>query len=77
MASCGYRALADFPEAVHTINLLPEAVRVLLHSPYSLKPVTLQSALNSFYLLMFTVYPSKNLKLSSVKFMNCKSQHFD
>ncbi|XP_037335022.2 focadhesin [Pungitius pungitius] len=27
VASCGYRALADFPEAVHTINLLPEAAR--------------------------------------------------
>lgn len=25
-ASCGYRALAEFPEEVHTINLLPEAV---------------------------------------------------
>lgn len=42
MASCGYRALADFPEVVHTINLLPEAVRVLLHSPYGLKPETSQ-----------------------------------
>lgn len=30
VASCGYKALADFPEAVHTINLLPEAVRVPL-----------------------------------------------
>ncbi|XP_023119509.2 focadhesin isoform X1 [Amphiprion ocellaris] len=27
VASCGYKALADFPEAVHTINLLPEAAR--------------------------------------------------
>ncbi|KAM8898854.1 focadhesin isoform 1-T1 [Spinachia spinachia] len=27
VASCGYRALADFPDAVHTINLLPEAAR--------------------------------------------------
>ncbi|KAM8747268.1 focadhesin [Acanthopagrus schlegelii] len=27
VASCGYRALADFPEAAHTINLLPEAAR--------------------------------------------------
>ncbi|KAM9335629.1 focadhesin [Symphorus nematophorus] len=27
VASCGFRALADFPEAVHTINLLPEAAR--------------------------------------------------
>ncbi|XP_059210534.1 focadhesin [Centropristis striata] len=27
VASCGYRALADFPEVVHTINLLPEAAR--------------------------------------------------
>nr|XP_033465601.1 focadhesin [Epinephelus lanceolatus] len=27
VASCGYRALADFPETVHTINLLPEAAR--------------------------------------------------
>uniref|UniRef100_A0A671ULB0 Focadhesin n=1 Tax=Sparus aurata TaxID=8175 RepID=A0A671ULB0_SPAAU len=32
VASCGYRALANFPEAAHTINLLPEAVRVLLQS---------------------------------------------
>ncbi|XP_035531603.1 focadhesin [Morone saxatilis] len=27
VASCGYRALAVFPEEVHTINLLPEAAR--------------------------------------------------
>ncbi|XP_019955729.2 focadhesin isoform X1 [Paralichthys olivaceus] len=27
VASCGYRALADFPEAAHTITLLPEAAR--------------------------------------------------
>ncbi|XP_070785778.1 focadhesin [Enoplosus armatus] len=27
VASCGYKALADFPEAVHTVNLLPEAAR--------------------------------------------------
>ncbi|XP_045921800.1 focadhesin [Micropterus dolomieu] len=27
VASCGYKALADFPEAVHTINLLPEDAR--------------------------------------------------
>ncbi|XP_056225710.1 focadhesin isoform X1 [Seriola aureovittata] len=27
VASCGYRALADFPEEVHTITLLPEAAR--------------------------------------------------
>ncbi|XP_051799781.1 focadhesin isoform X3 [Acanthochromis polyacanthus] len=27
LASCGYKALADFPEAVHTITLLPEAAR--------------------------------------------------
>ncbi|XP_076581516.1 focadhesin [Chaetodon auriga] len=27
VASCGYRALADFPEAAHTINFLPEAAR--------------------------------------------------
>ncbi|XP_070711064.1 focadhesin isoform X2 [Pempheris klunzingeri] len=27
VASCGYSALADFPEVAHTINLLPEAVR--------------------------------------------------
>lgn len=34
VASCGYRALADFPEAVHTINLLPEAVSHDLLSLY-------------------------------------------
>ncbi|XP_071334354.1 focadhesin [Trachinotus anak] len=27
VARCGYRALADFPEEVHTITLLPEAAR--------------------------------------------------
>lgn len=27
VASCGYKALAAFPEAVHTINLLPEEAR--------------------------------------------------
>ncbi|KAI4808283.1 hypothetical protein KUCAC02_000347, partial [Chaenocephalus aceratus] len=27
VASCGYRALADFPEEAHTVNLLPEAAR--------------------------------------------------
>ncbi|GAA6230680.1 focadhesin [Lates japonicus] len=27
VASCGYKALADFPEAVHTVTLLPEAAR--------------------------------------------------
>ncbi|KAF3836782.1 hypothetical protein F7725_004246 [Dissostichus mawsoni] len=26
VASCGYRALADFPEEAHTVNLLPEAI---------------------------------------------------
>ncbi|KAF1380319.1 hypothetical protein PFLUV_G00162410 [Perca fluviatilis] len=33
VASCGYRALADFPEAVHTINLLPEAARPAAKPP--------------------------------------------
>ncbi|XP_037614520.1 focadhesin [Sebastes umbrosus] len=33
VASCGYRALADFPEAVHTINLLPEAARPAIKAP--------------------------------------------
>ncbi|XP_034412473.1 focadhesin [Cyclopterus lumpus] len=33
VASCGYRALADFPEAVHTINLLPEAARPAPKAP--------------------------------------------
>ncbi|XP_068443622.1 focadhesin [Clinocottus analis] len=33
VASCGYRALADFPEVVHTINLLPEAARPAPKAP--------------------------------------------
>lgn len=33
VASCGYRALADFPEVVHTINLLPEAARPAVKLP--------------------------------------------
>ncbi|XP_056298140.1 focadhesin isoform X2 [Pseudoliparis swirei] len=33
VASCGYRALANFPEAVHTINLLPEAARPAPKTP--------------------------------------------
>ncbi|XP_063756490.1 focadhesin [Eleginops maclovinus] len=31
VASCGYRALADFPEEAHTVNLLPEAARPAKH----------------------------------------------
>ncbi|CAJ1086531.1 focadhesin [Xyrichtys novacula] len=30
VASCGFRALADFSEEVHTINLLPEAARPVI-----------------------------------------------
>ncbi|XP_040887163.1 focadhesin [Toxotes jaculatrix] len=33
VASCGYRALADFPEAVHTVTLLPEAARPATKPP--------------------------------------------
>ncbi|KAM6894866.1 focadhesin isoform 1-T2 [Lycodopsis pacificus] len=33
VASCGYRALAGFPEVVHTINLLPEAARPATKAP--------------------------------------------
>uniref|UniRef100_A0A8C4I042 Focadhesin n=1 Tax=Dicentrarchus labrax TaxID=13489 RepID=A0A8C4I042_DICLA len=33
VASCGYRALADFPEEVHTVNLLPEAARPVTKLP--------------------------------------------
>nr|XP_046235770.1 focadhesin isoform X2 [Scatophagus argus]XP_046235771.1 focadhesin isoform X2 [Scatophagus argus] len=33
VASCGYRALADFPETVHTVNLLPEAARPDIKHP--------------------------------------------
>lgn len=43
MASCGYRALADFPEVVHTIHLLPDAVRI-----NSLKSITLHHTMSSF-----------------------------
>ncbi|MEQ2199063.1 hypothetical protein XENOCAPTIV_023947 [Xenoophorus captivus] len=32
VSCCGYKALAAFPETVHTILHLPEAVRILLHS---------------------------------------------
>ncbi|KAM3590535.1 uncharacterized protein V6R79_011338 [Siganus canaliculatus] len=35
VASCGYKALAAFPEAVHTINLLPEAARPATNLPES------------------------------------------
>ncbi|XP_077355104.1 focadhesin isoform X2 [Festucalex cinctus] len=33
VARCGFRALADFPEAVHTINHLPEAARPAVTPP--------------------------------------------
>ncbi|XP_019714030.1 focadhesin isoform X2 [Hippocampus comes] len=33
VASCGFRALADFPEEVHTINHLPEAARPAVKPP--------------------------------------------
>ncbi|XP_039996604.1 focadhesin [Xiphias gladius] len=33
VASCGYRALSDFPEAVHTITHLPEAARPAVNLP--------------------------------------------
>ncbi|XP_034532394.1 focadhesin [Notolabrus celidotus] len=33
VASCGFRALAEFSEEVHTINLLPEAVRPAVKTP--------------------------------------------
>ncbi|XP_077401098.1 focadhesin isoform X2 [Vanacampus margaritifer] len=33
VASCGFRALADFPEAVHTVNHLPEAARPAVKPP--------------------------------------------
>ncbi|KAM9833274.1 focadhesin isoform 2-T2 [Syngnathus typhle] len=33
VASCGFRALADFPEASHTINHLPEAARPVAPPP--------------------------------------------
>ncbi|XP_051911869.1 focadhesin isoform X2 [Hippocampus zosterae] len=33
VASCGFRALADFPEEVHTINHLPEAARPAAEPP--------------------------------------------
>ncbi|XP_053199817.1 focadhesin [Scomber japonicus] len=33
VASCGYRALADFPEVVHKITLLPEAARPAIKLP--------------------------------------------
>ncbi|XP_041635386.1 focadhesin [Cheilinus undulatus] len=35
VASCGYKALAEFSEDVHTINLLPEAARPALKLPDS------------------------------------------
>uniref|UniRef100_UPI003AB0ACCF focadhesin n=1 Tax=Centroberyx gerrardi TaxID=166262 RepID=UPI003AB0ACCF len=35
VASCGYRALADFPEAVHTLFHLPEAARPAVKLPES------------------------------------------
>uniref|UniRef100_UPI0037E81FBB focadhesin n=1 Tax=Semicossyphus pulcher TaxID=241346 RepID=UPI0037E81FBB len=35
VASCGFRALAEFPEDVHTINLLPEAARPATKLPES------------------------------------------
>ncbi|XP_077445781.1 focadhesin isoform X2 [Stigmatopora argus] len=33
VVSCGFRALADFPEAVHTVNHLPEAARPAVQEP--------------------------------------------
>ncbi|TMS01998.1 hypothetical protein E3U43_007538 [Larimichthys crocea] len=33
VASCGYKAMADFPETVHTINHLPEAARPAIKLP--------------------------------------------
>ncbi|XP_061664812.1 focadhesin isoform X2 [Syngnathoides biaculeatus] len=33
VASCGFQALADFPEVVHTINHLPEAARPAVEPP--------------------------------------------
>ncbi|KAM9424589.1 focadhesin isoform 2-T2 [Pholidichthys leucotaenia] len=33
VSSCGYKALADFPESVHTINHLPEAARPATKQP--------------------------------------------
>ncbi|XP_074555425.1 focadhesin [Halichoeres trimaculatus] len=33
VAGCGFRALAEFPEEVHTINLLPEAARPVDKAP--------------------------------------------
>ncbi|XP_077597799.1 focadhesin [Stigmatopora nigra] len=68
VVSCGFQALADFPEAVHTVNHLPEAARPAVQEPEPEEDQELEtsvekdlSVVGPSYVKLLTLIPSAAL----------------